>query len=107
LRERVFEPFVTGRPEGTGLGLAIVNEIARANGGKVRLLHKSGGGSAFELELPWRPSGRRRSNRSTLTELKYERKNGRAPAVMFCRSRSVQLGPTGKPTVKPWVRSTG
>jgi signal transduction histidine kinase len=56
LRERLFEPFVTGRPEGTGLGLAIVSEIARANGGEVRLLHKSGFGAAFELDLPWRPS---------------------------------------------------
>jgi signal transduction histidine kinase len=36
LRDRLFEPFVTGRPEGTGLGLAIVSEIARANGGEVR-----------------------------------------------------------------------
>jgi hypothetical protein len=32
------EPFVTGRSEGTGLGLTIVNKIARANGGKIRLL---------------------------------------------------------------------
>lgn len=55
LRDRLFEPFVTGRPEGTGLGLAIVSEIARANGGEVRLLQESGG-AVFELELPWRPS---------------------------------------------------
>jgi signal transduction histidine kinase len=56
LRERLFEPFATGRAEGTGLGLAIVSEIARANGGEVRLLHKSGSGAVFELDLPWRPS---------------------------------------------------
>jgi hypothetical protein len=31
MRERLFEPFVAGRPEGTGLGPAIVNQIARAN----------------------------------------------------------------------------
>jgi signal transduction histidine kinase len=56
IQDRLFEPFVTGRPEGTGLGLAIVREIARANGGEVRLLQKAGGGAAFELDLPWRPS---------------------------------------------------
>jgi signal transduction histidine kinase len=55
IRERLFEPFVTGRPGGTGLGLAIVSEIARANGGEVRLLHQAEG-AAFELDLPWRPS---------------------------------------------------
>src|SRR5262249_26662903 len=33
IRERLFEPFVTGRSEGTGLGLAVVREIARAHGG--------------------------------------------------------------------------
>jgi signal transduction histidine kinase len=33
IRERLFEPFVTGRPDGTGLGLAVVREIARAHGG--------------------------------------------------------------------------
>jgi signal transduction histidine kinase len=56
LRERLFEPFATGRSEGTGLGLAIVRETARANGGEVRLLQSSDGGATFELDLPWRQS---------------------------------------------------
>lgn len=33
LRDNLFEPFVTGRPDGTGLGLAIAREIAEAHGG--------------------------------------------------------------------------
>jgi signal transduction histidine kinase len=55
IRGRLFEPFVTGRPDGTGLGLAITHEIARAHGGDVRLCD-SGEGAVFEIELPWRPS---------------------------------------------------
>jgi signal transduction histidine kinase len=52
IRDRLFEPFVTGRVEGTGLGLTIVSEIARANGGDV----SDANGAVFEIELPWRPS---------------------------------------------------
>ena len=55
LRERLFEPFVTGRPEGTGLGLSIVREIAAAHGGTAGM--KSGQtGTVFEIEIPWRTS---------------------------------------------------
>ncbi|MBV9670144.1 MAG: hypothetical protein JOZ43_04235, partial [Acidobacteriales bacterium] len=36
IRERLFEPFVTGRSEGTGLGLSIVREVAEAHGGSTR-----------------------------------------------------------------------
>jgi signal transduction histidine kinase len=52
IRERLFEPFVTGRADGTGLGLAIVREIARAHGGDARLV-ASTQGAVFEVELPW------------------------------------------------------
>jgi signal transduction histidine kinase len=55
IRDRLFEPFVTGRAEGTGLGLAIVSEIARAHGGEARLVSDTNG-ALFEVELPWRPS---------------------------------------------------
>jgi signal transduction histidine kinase len=55
LRNRLFEPFVTGRADGTGLGLAIVREIARAHGGEARLL-PAAEGALFEVELPWRRS---------------------------------------------------
>jgi signal transduction histidine kinase len=55
IRERLFEPFVTGRDNGTGLGLAIVREIARNHRGDVRLVRNTGG-AVFEIEVPWRPS---------------------------------------------------
>ena len=54
MAERLFEPFVTGRPEGTGLGLAIARELTDAHGG--RLVLRSAGsataGAVFALELP-------------------------------------------------------
>ena len=55
MRDHLFEPFVTGRPEGTGLGLAVVREIAEAHGGAARAIHRSDG-TTFIVELPWRPS---------------------------------------------------
>ncbi|MDX3807024.1 MAG: HAMP domain-containing sensor histidine kinase [Bosea sp. (in: a-proteobacteria)] len=57
IRERLFEPFVTGHPDGTGLGLAIAREIAVVHGAALRLL-PSDRGAHFEIELPWchRPS---------------------------------------------------
>ncbi|MGX7705636.1 sensor histidine kinase [Methylobacterium sp. Gmos1] len=60
LKTRLFDPFVTGRPDGTGLGLAIVREIARAHGGQVRLAapppEAPGPGATFEIDLPWTAS---------------------------------------------------
>jgi signal transduction histidine kinase len=56
LRDGIFEPFATARPDGTGLGLAIVREIARAHRGEARLVPQEEGGATFVLELPWRPS---------------------------------------------------
>lgn len=54
MRERLFEPFVSGRAEGTGLGLAIARECTTAQGGTIRLAGEEGQGAVFEVELPWR-----------------------------------------------------
>jgi two-component system sensor histidine kinase HydH len=55
VRERLFEPFTTGRPDGTGLGLALVREIVQAHQGRIRLLAPTATepGARFEIELPW------------------------------------------------------
>ncbi|OZI26283.1 two-component sensor histidine kinase [Bordetella genomosp. 9] len=53
-RERIFEPFVTGRPDGSGLGLAVVREIAAAHRGGAWLAEEAPP-TRFIIELPWRP----------------------------------------------------
>ncbi len=55
LRERLFEPFATGRAEGTGLGLALSRRIVERQGGTLRLLDGAGPGAAFEVRLPLAP----------------------------------------------------
>lgn len=52
IRDHLFEPFVTGRPEGTGLGLSLVREIANAHGGSAYIADMTSG-TSFEILLPW------------------------------------------------------
>ena len=51
---RVFEPFITTKPEGkgTGLGLYVSHDIAERLGGDLTAANRSGGGSAFTLRIP-------------------------------------------------------
>lgn len=51
LRERLFDAFVTGKPEGVGLGLSLVKQVADALGGKVQWERRNGQ-TVFQLTLP-------------------------------------------------------
>ena len=51
-RKRVFEMFVTTRPEGTGLGLFLARTSLRRCGGDIEALPRPGGGTIIRISLP-------------------------------------------------------
>ena len=51
-RDKVFEMFVTGRPEGTGLGLFLARTAVRRCGGDIQAHERSGGGADLRIILP-------------------------------------------------------
>jgi signal transduction histidine kinase len=53
LAARLFEPFVSGKPEGIGLGLAVARHAAIAQGGDITW-RREGGRTVFRVELPTR-----------------------------------------------------
>jgi len=55
LRDRLFQPFVSGKPSGVGMGLSVSRKIAQAHGGD--LVHEPmESGAAFVLTLPLEPA---------------------------------------------------
>jgi len=51
IRKKLFEPFVTNKPQGTGLGLAITKKIVTAHHGSINV-DSFPGGTIFHVLLP-------------------------------------------------------
>ena len=51
IKEQLFQPFVTSKPEGQGLGLALVSKVASAHGGLIEV-DSIPGRTIFSLLLP-------------------------------------------------------
>jgi two-component system sensor kinase FixL len=52
VRERLFEPFVSGKETGLGLGLSISRRLIEAHGGTMTGDNAPGGGAVFRFTLP-------------------------------------------------------
>ena len=52
LKARLFEPYVTTKPQGTGLGLAIALRIIQEHGGRLEVSDGATGGALFRVSLP-------------------------------------------------------
>ena len=51
-KERVFQPYQTGKKEGTGLGLAISHRIIEEHGGRIWVRDNQPRGCIFTIEIP-------------------------------------------------------
>ncbi|MBI5068287.1 MAG: PAS domain S-box protein [Deltaproteobacteria bacterium] len=58
VRERIFDPFYTTRPEGTGLGLAVCSRIVAEHGGDIQVGEGPLGGASFVVQFPVREEER-------------------------------------------------
>ncbi len=65
VRARLFQPFVTTKPDGMGVGLSVCRAIVDAHGGEMRVEDAPGGGTVFRFTVAARgryPFRRRRRN---------------------------------------------
>ncbi len=81
LRERIFEPFFSGKGS-TGLGLSMCRAIVEQHNGEIRAANRPGGGAMFSIWIPLAFSSENSdckvANRPPLLDCEAERGDGRS-----------------------------
>lgn len=57
IREKIFLPYFTTKPDGNGVGLAMVSKVVKIHGGRLSVESEVGRGSRFTAVLPGRVQG--------------------------------------------------
>ena len=52
IRDKIFDPYFTTRPEGTGIGLSLSHRIITDHGGSLTVSESDLGGAEFRIEIP-------------------------------------------------------
>jgi signal transduction histidine kinase len=52
IRDKIFDPYFTTRPEGTGIGLSLSHRIITDHGGSLTVSDSDLGGAEFRIEIP-------------------------------------------------------
>ena len=55
-RDRVFDPFFSGKEQGQGLGLAAARDLVSSHGGEIKVLRRCGSGAHIQFDVPLKRS---------------------------------------------------
>jgi signal transduction histidine kinase len=56
VRDRLFRPFVSSKPDGFGIGACEARQLVQAMGGELQVESREGEGSIFRILLPAAPA---------------------------------------------------